>query len=60
MTSETIQQNTAVCPLCSSQSSFFEQARYGSYFLCPQCSGIFLHEKDRMNEIDEKNRYLEL
>lgn len=59
MTSETIAQNTASCPLCSSKSSFFEQGRYGSYFSCPQCSGIFLHEKDRMNETDEKKRYLE-
>ncbi len=49
----------AACPLCSSHASFFEKGRYGSYFSCPECGGIFLHEKDRMNETDEKNRYLE-
>ncbi len=53
------QSNTSLCPLCSSKAAFFEQGRYGSYFSCPQCGGIFLHEKDRMNEIQEKNRYLE-
>ncbi len=48
----------AQCPLCGCASVFFDSGKWGSYYKCSECSGIFLHEKNRMNETDEKNRYL--
>lgn len=45
------------CPLCLSTATFLLQVQQDEYYECPKCEGIFLAEKNRLNEIEELGRY---
>lgn len=50
---------SVVCPLCSSNSSFFfRNYRNVEYYSCDYCLGIFIHQSFLPDFEEEKNRYL--
>lgn len=46
------------CPLCSSNSTHFCHARKRDYFRCSSCRSVFLNPSQRLNLIEERERYL--
>ena len=46
----------AICPLCSTLSEVFF-TKVEVYYKCETCHSIFLDEKAKPNEVDEKKRY---
>lgn len=46
------------CPLCHHNSSLFYHYKTKLYHQCGRCSGIFLDASLRLNNTDEKQRYL--
>jgi len=45
------------CPLCKTESTFFEEVKTRMYYKCPKCFGIFLSKENYMNSEDEKKHY---
>lgn len=44
-----------ICPLCETKGNFFYKE---SFFLCPNCQGIFKNRDALLEEAKEKERYL--
>jgi len=47
------------CPLCETSSIYYATFKERHYLKCINCFSLFLSEDCRLNESDEKNRYLE-
>ncbi|CAN5174587.1 class I SAM-dependent methyltransferase [soil metagenome] len=45
------------CRLCKSTAISFYTGRFGEYFDCPRCRGVFLAPEDHLNAADERARY---
>jgi len=48
-----------ICPLCGKLSSIYAIYRNHKYYKCSECYSVFLSEKSRLDEHDEKKRYME-
>lgn len=48
---------THFCPLCNTVGTSYFQNKKAHYYLCPNCYGIFVDEKDKPNHEVEKSRY---
>lgn len=47
------------CLLCKAPSSYGTTSNKRTYFKCSNCACMYLKENDRLNEKDERKRYLE-
>jgi len=51
--------NEDICPLCKSTATrLFNTTKNRVYYLCGNCFGIHLRERDRLSPAEEKERYL--